>query len=140
MHQQWTITDHGEDRQTSKANGTFLFSFSLLFFIFSNCYFCSYVFKTSLVYTNSCHDDTISFTLIYINVFLLPEEPARIFTLVPTLPFAGFSLGSTIQSHTNGIWMWCIPHPQKPDNTLILLDTEGLGDVEKVRKEEGILD
>ncbi|XP_035293485.1 guanylate-binding protein 4-like [Cricetulus griseus] len=43
----------------------------------------------------------------------------------------GFSLGSTIQSHTNGIWMWCIPHPQKPDNTLILLDTEGLGDVEK---------
>ncbi|MEJ1270758.1 guanylate binding protein 3 [Cricetulus griseus] len=44
----------------------------------------------------------------------------------------GFSLGSTIQSHTNGIWMWCIPHPQKPDNTLILLDTEGLGDVEKL--------
>nr|XP_015192051.1 PREDICTED: guanylate-binding protein 1-like isoform X1 [Lepisosteus oculatus] len=43
----------------------------------------------------------------------------------------GFALGSTIQSHTKGIWMWCIPHPTKPDHTLVLLDTEGLGDVEK---------
>ncbi|CAO2600261.1 Guanylate-binding protein 7, partial [Lemmus lemmus] len=43
----------------------------------------------------------------------------------------GFSMGSTIQSHTKGIWMWCVPHPQKPDHTLVLLDTEGLGDVEK---------
>ncbi|XP_023564429.1 guanylate-binding protein 5 isoform X1 [Octodon degus] len=44
----------------------------------------------------------------------------------------GFSVGSTVQSHTKGIWMWCVPHPEKPDHTLILLDTEGLGDVEKV--------
>ncbi|XP_078522688.1 guanylate-binding protein 1-like [Lissotriton helveticus] len=43
----------------------------------------------------------------------------------------GFSLGSTIQSHTKGIWMWCVPHPQKPKHTLVLLDSEGLGDVEK---------
>ncbi|XP_064349440.1 guanylate-binding protein 1 isoform X2 [Camelus dromedarius] len=43
----------------------------------------------------------------------------------------GFSLGSTVQSHTKGIWMWCVPHPQKPNRTLVLLDTEGLGDVEK---------
>ncbi|XP_027251673.1 guanylate-binding protein 1-like isoform X2 [Cricetulus griseus] len=43
----------------------------------------------------------------------------------------GFSLGSTVQSHTKGIWMWCFPHPQKPGHTLVLLDTEGLGDVEK---------
>ncbi|XP_036045185.1 guanylate-binding protein 1-like [Onychomys torridus] len=43
----------------------------------------------------------------------------------------GFSLGSTVQSHTKGIWMWCVPHPQKSDHTLVLLDTEGLGDVEK---------
>ncbi|XP_063109915.1 guanylate-binding protein 3-like isoform X2 [Cavia porcellus] len=27
--------------------------------------------------------------------------------------------------------MWCVPHPTKPNHTLILLDTEGLGDVEK---------
>ncbi|KAM4703035.1 guanylate-binding protein 7-like [Rhinophrynus dorsalis] len=27
--------------------------------------------------------------------------------------------------------MWCIPHPTKPGHTLVLLDTEGLGDVEK---------
>ncbi|XP_077116095.1 guanylate-binding protein 7-like [Ranitomeya variabilis] len=43
----------------------------------------------------------------------------------------GFSLGSTIQSMTKGIWMWCVPHPVKRDHTLVLLDTEGLGDVEK---------
>ncbi|KAK7811058.1 hypothetical protein U0070_010217, partial [Myodes glareolus] len=43
----------------------------------------------------------------------------------------GFSLGSTVQSHTKGIWMWCVPHPQKADHTLVLLDTEGLRDVEK---------
>lgn len=47
-------------------------------------------------------------------------------------PPAGFSVGSTVQSHTKGIWMWCVPHPRKPDHTLVLLDTEGLGDVEKV--------
>ncbi|XP_005610502.1 guanylate-binding protein 1 [Equus przewalskii] len=43
----------------------------------------------------------------------------------------GFSLGSTVQSHTKGIWMWCVPHPKKPNHVLVLLDTEGLGDVEK---------
>ncbi|XP_025220808.1 guanylate-binding protein 1 [Theropithecus gelada] len=43
----------------------------------------------------------------------------------------GFSLGSTVQSHTKGIWMWCVPHPKKPGHVLVLLDTEGLGDVEK---------
>ncbi|XP_046500996.1 guanylate-binding protein 5 [Equus quagga] len=43
----------------------------------------------------------------------------------------GFSVGSTVQSHTKGIWMWCVPHPEKPNHTLVLLDTEGLGDVEK---------
>ncbi|XP_049341129.1 guanylate-binding protein 1 [Astyanax mexicanus] len=43
----------------------------------------------------------------------------------------GFALGSTIESETKGIWMWCVPHPNKPDHTLVLLDTEGLGDVKK---------
>uniref|UniRef100_H9Z7M7 Interferon-induced guanylate-binding protein 1 n=1 Tax=Macaca mulatta TaxID=9544 RepID=H9Z7M7_MACMU len=43
----------------------------------------------------------------------------------------GFSLGSTVESHTKGIWMWCVPHPKKPEHTLALLDTEGLGDVKK---------
>ncbi|KAK7797317.1 hypothetical protein U0070_023673 [Myodes glareolus] len=43
----------------------------------------------------------------------------------------GFSVGSTVDSHTKGIWMWCVPHPQKPGHTLVLLDTEGLGNVEK---------
>nr|XP_042135966.1 guanylate-binding protein 1-like isoform X2 [Peromyscus maniculatus bairdii] len=43
----------------------------------------------------------------------------------------GFSLGSTVQSHTKGIWMWCVPHSQKPGHTLVLLDTEGLEDIGK---------
>ncbi|XP_003478969.2 guanylate-binding protein 3 isoform X1 [Cavia porcellus] len=43
----------------------------------------------------------------------------------------GFNLGTTVRSETKGIWMWCVPHPQKPKFTLVLLDTEGLGDVEK---------
>ncbi|KAM8791743.1 guanylate-binding protein 6-like [Rhynchonycteris naso] len=43
----------------------------------------------------------------------------------------GFPLGSTVQSKTKGIWMWCVPHPCKPDHMLVLLDTEGLGDMEK---------
>ncbi|MFT7800647.1 guanylate-binding protein 1-like [Arapaima gigas] len=43
----------------------------------------------------------------------------------------GFALGATVQSKTKGIWMWCVPHPTKKDHTLVLLDTEGLGDVEK---------
>ncbi|XP_048207685.1 guanylate-binding protein 4-like [Perognathus longimembris pacificus] len=44
---------------------------------------------------------------------------------------SGFPLGSTVRSETKGIWMWCVPHPTKPNHTLVLLDTEGLGDVEK---------
>ncbi|XP_067217981.1 guanylate-binding protein 1-like [Chanodichthys erythropterus] len=44
---------------------------------------------------------------------------------------SGFALGSTIESKTKGIWMWCVPHPTKKGHTLVLLDTEGLGDVDK---------
>ncbi|XP_052403554.1 guanylate-binding protein 1 [Carassius gibelio] len=43
----------------------------------------------------------------------------------------GFALGNTIESKTKGIWMWCVPHPNKKGHTLVLLDTEGLGDVKK---------
>ncbi|KAJ8287655.1 hypothetical protein COCON_G00003140 [Conger conger] len=43
----------------------------------------------------------------------------------------GFALGDTVQSQTKGIWMWALPHPTRAGHTLVLLDTEGLGDVEK---------
>ncbi|XP_036852212.2 guanylate-binding protein 3-like isoform X1 [Manis javanica] len=43
----------------------------------------------------------------------------------------GFQLGSTVRCETRGIWMWCVSHPMKPNHTLVLLDTEGLGDMEK---------
>ncbi|XP_072889740.1 guanylate-binding protein 1-like [Hemitrygon akajei] len=43
----------------------------------------------------------------------------------------GFSVVSTMQAHTKGIWMWCQSLPQRPNEVLLLLDTEGLGDPEK---------
>ncbi|XP_056600348.1 guanylate-binding protein 1 [Triplophysa dalaica] len=43
----------------------------------------------------------------------------------------GFALGNTIESKTKGIWMWCVPHPSERGQTLVLLDTEGLGDIDK---------
>ncbi|KAA0718778.1 Guanylate-binding protein 1 [Triplophysa tibetana] len=43
----------------------------------------------------------------------------------------GFALGNTIESKTKGIWMWCVPHPFEAGQTLVLLDTEGLGDIDK---------
>ncbi|XP_069591181.1 guanylate-binding protein 1-like [Ranitomeya imitator] len=50
----------------------------------------------------------------------------------------GFNLGYNVQAETKGIWMWCVPHPTKPDHVLVLLDTEGLGDVEKGDKKNDI--
>ena len=47
-------------------------------------------------------------------------------------PPAGFPLGPTVQAETKGIWMWCLQHPRQPGVTLVLLDTEGLGDPKKV--------
>uniref|UniRef100_UPI0035900D04 guanylate-binding protein 2-like n=1 Tax=Myxine glutinosa TaxID=7769 RepID=UPI0035900D04 len=43
----------------------------------------------------------------------------------------GFMLGHAVQSCTKGIWVWPRPHPHYPKRMLLLLDTEGLGDVEK---------
>ncbi|XP_015730008.1 guanylate-binding protein 4-like [Coturnix japonica] len=43
----------------------------------------------------------------------------------------GFPLGPTVRAETKGIWMWCLPHPRRPGVTLVLLDTEGLGDPNK---------
>ncbi|XP_061430623.1 guanylate-binding protein 1-like [Lethenteron reissneri] len=42
---------------------------------------------------------------------------------------SGFMLGSTIKSHTKGIWVWPRPHPLDKKKHLLLLDTEGLGEV-----------
>ncbi|XP_060563144.1 guanylate-binding protein 1-like [Ruditapes philippinarum] len=43
----------------------------------------------------------------------------------------GFPLGKTIESKTKAIWIWCKDHPLKDNTVLVLLDTEGLGDVSK---------
>ncbi|XP_059358641.1 guanylate-binding protein 6-like [Carassius carassius] len=53
---------------------------------------------------------------------------------------SGFALGSTIESKTKGIWMWCVPHPYKEGHTLVLLDTEGLGDIRKIWEEDLSID
>ncbi|KAK9979975.1 hypothetical protein ABG768_013377 [Culter alburnus] len=71
------------------------------------------------------------------------SEPVVVVSVVGlyrTLPYlmnrlagqqSGFALGNTIESKTKGIWMWCVPHLYKEGHTLVLLDTEGLGDVDK---------
>nr|XP_023405160.1 guanylate-binding protein 5 isoform X2 [Loxodonta africana] len=46
----------------------------------------------------------------------------------------GFSVGSTVQSHTKGIWMWCMPHPEKSNLTLVLVTSHGLESLETVDK------
>ncbi|KAG8433495.1 hypothetical protein GDO86_017687 [Hymenochirus boettgeri] len=51
---------------------------------------------------------------------------------------AGFDLGATVVAQTKGIWMWCVPHPTNKEHTLVLLDTEGLGDVQKGDKKNDI--
>lgn len=43
----------------------------------------------------------------------------------------GFPLGKTVNSMTKGIWIWVGDHPGDMSKTLVLLDTEGLNDVEK---------
>ncbi|XP_018425663.1 PREDICTED: guanylate-binding protein 4-like [Nanorana parkeri] len=50
----------------------------------------------------------------------------------------GFELGAAVQAKTKGIWMWCVPHPTMKDHALVLLDTEGLGDVQKGDKKNDI--
>jgi hypothetical protein len=51
---------------------------------------------------------------------------------------AGFSLGNTVAAHTKGIWVWPRPHPLDDGRFLVLLDTEGIGDVRKVRRQGGL--
>ncbi|XP_060561033.1 guanylate-binding protein 1-like [Ruditapes philippinarum] len=51
----------------------------------------------------------------------------------------GFALGDTIESKTKGIWAWCKIHPTQSNTVLLLLDTEGLGDIEKRIGEDGDL-
>ena len=57
----------------------------------------------------------------------------EIYILMQVYVITGFSLGSTTEAHTKGIWIWVREHPIDSDNKcLVLLDTEGLGDVKKV--------
>ena len=42
-----------------------------------------------------------------------------------------FPLGSTVQAKTKGIWIWVGDFFDNPDIALVLLDTEGLSDVDK---------
>ena len=46
---------------------------------------------------------------------------------------AGFKVGSTINACTKGLWVWGKPIPISKNKQLIILDSEGLGSVEKDR-------
>ena len=43
----------------------------------------------------------------------------------------GFTIGSTVQSCTRGIWMWNKLVPISEDLDAVLLDTEGLGSTDR---------
>ena len=53
--------------------------------------------------------------------------------------FSGFSLGSSVEAHTKGIWIWPRPHPRHNDRFLLLIDTEGIGDADKVSAKRHVL-
>ena len=38
----------------------------------------------------------------------------------------GFGLGHYMDPQTYGLWMWVRPHPRKPDQNVLYIDTEGL--------------
>ena len=46
--------------------------------------------------------------------------------------YTGFPIGKTTTVHTKGVWAWALEHPSSPGVYIVLLDTEGLGDPEKV--------
>ena len=46
---------------------------------------------------------------------------------------AGFKVGATINACTKGLWVWGRPIPLSKNRKLIVLDSEGLGSVEKDR-------
>jgi len=41
-------------------------------------------------------------------------------------------MSATIEAKTQGIWIWCVPHPKVKGRCLALMGTEGLGDPMKV--------
>ena len=45
---------------------------------------------------------------------------------------ACFEIGHTTDAVTKGIWVMCRPHPIKKNEVLVLLDTEGIDDPDKV--------
>ena len=46
---------------------------------------------------------------------------------------AGFKVGSTINACTKGLWVWGRPIPLENGRSLVVIDCEGLGSVEKDR-------
>ena len=44
----------------------------------------------------------------------------------------GFEIGNSTNVHTKGVWVWVQNHPTYSDQYLVLLDTEGLADPQKV--------
>ncbi|XP_053388986.1 uncharacterized protein LOC128552018 [Mercenaria mercenaria] len=46
-------------------------------------------------------------------------------------PGGGFPLGNTVEAKTKGILAWCKMHPVKLDTVILMLDSQGLGDIRK---------
>ncbi|KAK3607931.1 hypothetical protein CHS0354_006524 [Potamilus streckersoni] len=102
------------------------------------------VFREPLCIIESEHDGTLCIKDEVLDQIALLDKKLHIVTIVGLYRTGksyllnriagvnkGFPLGSTIKAQTKGIWAWCHPHPVYTDHVLVLLDSEGLGDVEK---------
>jgi len=47
---------------------------------------------------------------------------------------SGFKTGSTVNACTRGLWCWGRPIPIENGSNMIIIDSEGLGSVEKDRE------
>lgn len=47
---------------------------------------------------------------------------------------AGFKTGSTVNACTRGLWVWGRPLPLENGSYMLIIDSEGLGSVEKDRE------
>ena len=74
----------------------------------------------------------MDFIIIIIIIIIIISSSSIVCLELHTVLCLGFPLGNAIQSKTKGIWAWCVDHPVNEDEQLLLLDTEGLGDIEKV--------
>src|SRR4029434_4111067 len=59
---------------------------------------------------------------MYLDLVMVVVTVVIVTLVIVTL--SGFALGSTIESKTKGIWMWCVPHPNQAGGHASLTHTQ----------------